>query len=129
VFPSLNANEERVLSGALWEVGSQALQHRRVLLDDFVYRNPSAANSRQPTQYFYASWSHDGQHLAVIDPDGSLRLYDLQGQAEVLQANVFEDGMDWITAMNDLQDGGLSWSPNDHFLLVDYHGLYLIRLE
>jgi hypothetical protein len=129
VFPSLDASDERVLSGALWEVGSQTLLHRRFLLDDFVYRSPVTDDASRPTNYIYARWSHDGQHLVVVDPGGSLRLYDLEGQVEVLQHNIFEDGADWITAMNELHDGGIYWSPNDHFLVVNYRGLYLLRLD
>ena len=129
VFPSLNANDERVLTGALWQIGSQSLQHRRVLLEDFVYRDPAANDNRQPAVYIYARWSHDGQHLAVVDPSGSLWLYNLEGQAEVLHASLFEGGANWVLAMNDLDAGSITWSPNDHFLLVDYQGLYLIRID
>jgi hypothetical protein len=129
VFPSINSNDERVLSGALWEVGSQALLHRRVLLEDFVYRNPNASDNHQPVSYFYARWSHDGQRLAVVDPGGSLRLYDLAGQVDLLQDDLFAGEADWIHAMNDLYAGGLFWSPDDHFLLLNYHGLYLMRLD
>lgn len=128
VFPSLNSDDERVLSGALWEVGSQSLHDRRVILDEFVYRNPIYRNGRQPAAYFYARWSHDGRKLIIVTPDGRLVLYHLGGQPQVLHDNLFED-LNWIDAMAALQSGGIFWSPNDHYILFWDNEVLLIRVE
>jgi hypothetical protein len=128
-FPSLDPEDNRVLSGALWEIGSQALLHRRVLLDEFVFRDPTSNNDAEPAIYFYARWSHDGQKLVVVDPAGSLVLYDINGLVEVLHTNLFGDSENWVGAMQNLRYGGLYWSPNDRYLLVDFNGTYLVRLD
>jgi hypothetical protein len=129
VFPSVDANDQHHLTAALWEIGSETLLQRRVVLDEFVYRNPTAIGGQEPAIYVYVQWAHNGEKLVVVDPQGSVVLYDLNGQAQVLHTNLFLDQSNWIEEMDELQSGGIFWSPNDEYILIDYNGVFLLRLE
>lgn len=129
VFPSLDSDDGRTLTGGLWEIGSDSLLQRRMILNEFIYRNPTARGGQDPAAYIYASWAHDGEHLVVVDPQGVVMLYDLNGQAQVLHTGLFEDLSTWVEGMERLRLGGLYWSPDDRYLLVDFGDIYLVRLE
>jgi hypothetical protein len=128
VFPAENEDGTIRLDGGLWQVGTSELKNKQVMDNsDRIRVNgernhdfPSHVALLSPTGNYLgyslaytrlrpAAWSHDDQHVALINADRQLVTIDRQGNVQVVTQLEGPAGGIY---------GGVAWSHDDRLIIL-----------